>query len=138
MRNGKGTNEGYTSNKNHKNMSKLWEPVLNLFNFIGDNSGCHQIPERCFTVKGYTFPLCARCTGVFIGHFAFFTFLLLGIKVSLLISMLMLAVMFFDWFLQHIKLFVSNNPRRFVTGILGGFGYLNCAFILFKLIIFPL
>jgi len=28
---------------------------------------CHRIPERSFTVAGRQFPLCARCTGTFLG-----------------------------------------------------------------------
>jgi len=26
---------------------------------------CHQKPDRCFTLAGWTLPLCARCTGMY-------------------------------------------------------------------------
>lgn len=35
---------------------------------IGKSSGCHQMPERSFSYKGKQFPVCARCTGIFIGQ----------------------------------------------------------------------
>lgn len=28
---------------------------------------CHQRPQRCLTIHGWTLPLCARCTGVCAG-----------------------------------------------------------------------
>ena len=35
---------------------------------IGRATGCHQLPERSFSFRGKQFPVCARCTGVFIGE----------------------------------------------------------------------
>src|SRR6266571_4098047 len=38
---------------------------------------CHGIPERCFTIRGHSFPICARCTGLLIcvaAGFLFFFF----------------------------------------------------------------
>jgi uncharacterized membrane protein len=106
-------------------MSKLWETVLNAFNYIGDNSGCHQIEERCFTIKGYTFPICARCTGVTIGQIAAIILFCFKYRMGLIISLVLLAIMGFDWLIQYLKIYMSNNTRRFITGILGGFGLFN-------------
>ena len=37
---------------------------------LGRSSGCHQMPERSFFIRGKQFPVCARCTGVMIGNIA--------------------------------------------------------------------
>ena len=31
---------------------------------------CHQRPDRCFTIHGWTMPVCARCTGMYGGILA--------------------------------------------------------------------
>jgi uncharacterized membrane protein len=103
-------------------MPQLWEAVLNAFNFVGDHSGCHQLPERCFTVKGYTFPLCARCTGVFLGQSMALLLLPFGVRSGWIPALVLLGLMGFDWTLQRLEILPSTNPRRLVTGILGGFG----------------
>jgi uncharacterized membrane protein len=111
-------------------MQKLWETILNAFNYIGDNSGCHQIPERCFTIKGYTFPICARCTGVFIGQTAFIIALLLKRTTPFWLVLIFALVMLIDWSIQYFKIKESNNLRRLITGIFGGFGVWNIFFVL--------
>lgn len=103
-------------------MPHLWEAVLNAFNFIGDHSGCHQIPDRCFTVKGYTFPLCARCLGVFFGQSTALLLLPFGIRAGWILALALLGLMGLDWTLQRLAILPSTNPRRLVTGVLGGFG----------------
>lgn len=103
-------------------MSELWEQVLNLFNYIGDHSGCHQIPDRCFTVKGYTFPMCARCTGAMLGEIAACIAGIFGIIAEPVWSLLMLVIMGMDWGIQWLGVKESTNVRRFITGILGGYG----------------
>ena len=111
-------------------MSKLWFPFLKAFNKIGEVSGCHQIPERCFKIKGYIFPLCARCTGVAVGKIIFIILLIFNIKVSLITAILFLLIMGFDWLIQYVKILKSNNTRRFITGILGGFAVITIYYYL--------
>jgi uncharacterized membrane protein len=119
-------------------MSKLWFPFLKAFNKIGEVSGCHQIPKRCFKMKGYIFPLCARCTGVAVGQILCVILLIFNIKINLITAILFLLIMGFDWFIQHIEILESNNTRRFTTGILGGFAvitiYYYIAIKLFELL----
>ncbi|MEG0771618.1 MAG: DUF2085 domain-containing protein [Clostridia bacterium] len=107
---------------------------LKTFNFIGDKSGCHQIPERSFCVKGYIFPICARCTGVFIGQLSAVILLLFGVTVNIFIAIAVLLVMGADWFIQYIGIKSSNNYRRFFTGILGGFGVFEIYIFIAKII----
>ena len=45
--------------------------VLNGADWMG-YAICHRITERSFTVAGRQFPLCARCTGMYLGVFLIF------------------------------------------------------------------
>ena len=87
---------------------------------LGKRLGCHQMPERSFSVKGYQFPICARCTGVLLGELVAIISLFF-FQLDLLVSILLLIPMGIDWGLQYIKLFPSNNVRRVITGTLGGY-----------------
>lgn len=116
-------------------MSKLRKSVVNLIYEIGDHSGCHQLPERSFFWKGRQFPVCARCTGVFIGQ-TLAVILAFIVKIPTLVSILFLSVMGIDWGLQESKIKESTNYRRLLTGVLGGFGlysiYANIAKYIFN------
>lgn len=89
---------------------------------IGGRLGCHQMPERSFFWKGYQFPVCARCTGVIIATIIA-TFVFVFKKISKGICICMSAVMLADWLVQRIGIKESNNKRRLITGLIGGFGY---------------
>lgn len=88
---------------------------------MGRAGGCHQIPERSFFWKGYQFPICARCTGVFIGQTLAIPIYFL-VKLPAIVYVILCAVMFLDWMVQHLKICESTNIRRLITGIMGGFG----------------
>ena len=86
-------------------------------------SGCHQMPERSFFVRGYHLPLCARCTGIVIGH-------VIGVVVSLfhpvsLWSLTGTLPLMADGMVQKYTSYESTNIRRLVTGILYGFGMMS-------------
>lgn len=100
------------------NWEKTW---IKLMNF-GAKIGCHQMPERSFFIKGYQFPICARCSGAFLGEIIAVLLILLKINVNILWAIILLLTMGLDWFLQQINWVESNNIRRLITGILGGFG----------------
>ena len=90
---------------------------------LGAKTGCHQMPERSFSVKGYQFPVCARCCGVFIGYLlAPIAYVKIGFGVLKKFAIAGLVLMFIDWLLQAIHIKESTNVRRFLTGIAGGFG----------------
>ncbi len=88
----------------------------------GKALGCHQIPERSFTFKNYQFPVCARCTGVIISS-VIAGIVFLKHKPPLKMCFGMSAVMLSDWLLQFFGILESTNTRRFLTGLIGGFGY---------------
>lgn len=85
--------------------------------------GCHQMPNRSFFIKGYQLPICARCTGIALGHLIalivmpFYTF---SFKIAVLI--LPLAV---DGTVQYFTNYESNNLKRITTGFLYGFAFMS-------------
>lgn len=99
-----------------KNTQK-WFKLMKLGRLLG----CHQKPERSFFYKEYQFPLCARCTGVIIATF-FAVVLFFKRRIKFKTSVLLSFIMFFDWFLQFVKIKQSNNNRRLITGLIGGYG----------------
>ena len=110
-------------------------PILKIFNYIGDISGCHQIPERCFKVKGYIFPLCARCTGVMAGQIAAALLLIFKVILPPLWSVILLLIMGADWGVQYVGIKKSTNLRRFITGVGGGLGLFSIYFWLIAKVI---
>lgn len=106
---------------------KLWEIAMK----VGNACGCHQMADRSFFIKDYQFPLCARCTGVWIGY----TAALIAQKKytpSLWLCLAFMLIMFADWFLQYKRICQSTNFRRLVTGILCGYGLLSIIIIFIK------
>ena len=104
---------------------------------IGARMGCHQMPDRSFFLKGYQFPVCARCTGVVLGEFLAIIALLCGIRIYSIYAGLLVAPLVIDGGLQYVRILQSNNARRVTTGTLAGFGltylyyYLLLAIIIF-------
>ena len=100
---------------------------------LGARLGCHQMPDRSFFFRGYQFPVCARCTGVILGQTIAVVMLLCAIRIRFILSAILLLIMGIDWGLQFFKILMSNNVRRLITGILGGFGL---TYIYYHVIVF--
>jgi uncharacterized membrane protein len=97
---------------------------------------CHRIPERSFTIAGRQLPLCARCTGTFLGAVLGLTVMpvLRRQRASLLppVSVLLMLVLFvglwgFDGLNSYMTLFPGGphlyepqNWLRMTTGMLNG------------------
>ena len=84
--------------------------------------GCHGKPERCFTIGGKKMKICARCTGIKIGHWVAIICCAFQPLPPWWVSVLLVVPMAIDGGIQLLFKIMSNNPRRFVTGLLGGFG----------------
>lgn len=99
---------------------KLWKRLMKIGHFLG----CHQMPERSFFIKGYQFPVCARCTGVYLGALLSIA-LFFVLKPNILFCTFFCMVMFLDWWMQHRMILFSTNWRRMITGSLAGYGLMS-------------
>jgi len=92
---------------------------MNALNLI-----CHRRKDRSFIYKGHQFPVCARCTGLYISIVAYIIFLCFFDLTDLIriLGILFIFPILIDGFTQFFKLRESNNKLRFGTGLTGGFG----------------
>ncbi len=97
---------------------------------------CHQISERAFHVDGHPLPLCARCTGIYLGVMIGFGVLLTGGRGRaalfaprrvLLVMALFIVVLGLDGINSYLHLFpgytgpyAPSNEMRLITGSLAG------------------
>lgn len=99
--------------------------LYDILRFFG-RAICHQLEERSFVIDGLVMPICARCTGIYIGVFTTILYILLtkryksnmipNIPISLLLFFL-LSPMAFDGVSSYLHLRPSDNFLRIVTGI---------------------
>jgi len=87
---------------------------------------CHRIPERTFKIKKYYFPVCSRCTGIYISGFTYF-FIVMFVPIIYNIELIILAILLLvptaiDGISQLLNKRESNNKLRFLTGLFTGLG----------------
>lgn len=99
---------------------------------FGHLLGCHQMESRSFKIHNYQFPLCARCTGVFLGEIVGIISALLGLRIPVYLVIVFIVIMCIDWGVQYFNIKMSTNFRRFITGTLAGFGLLYAYYYVFK------
>jgi uncharacterized membrane protein len=90
---------------------------------------CHQLPSRTLEFGGKYLPMCARCSGIYLGVFASYAYLVFrrGFRVnsipritySLIIAAFILP-MAFDGATSYLGLRETTNALRLVTGTLAG------------------
>jgi uncharacterized membrane protein len=82
---------------------------------------CHRLQNRSFFYKGKQFPVCARCTGVWLGY-------LFGLLVIIIftlpwwVGLILLIPALLDGGTQLLNLRTSTNDLRFTTGLILGVG----------------
>ena len=84
--------------------------------------GCHGKPERCLTWNGKKMKICARCFGILMGVRVAIVLCLFQSLPPWWVSVLIVVPMAIDGGLQQVFGIMSNNSRRLITGVLGGFG----------------
>ena len=87
---------------------------------------CHRIPERSFFIGNHQFPVCARCTGFYIGfifYFIYAYFFYVNYNLELIsFALILLMPAAIDGTTQLFEMRISNNKLRFITGLFGGLG----------------
>jgi uncharacterized membrane protein len=107
--------------------------ILNILKFI-DRIGfsvCHQLPERTLLFGKIFMPVCARCSGIYLGFLfsIIFLFIVFRKKESELppVYVIVAAVFFIlstvaDGVFSYLGFYNSNNIVRLITGYLFGAG----------------
>jgi len=108
---------------------KVWLKLMH----IGHVAGCHQMESRSFSFHGYQFPLCARCTGIVIGHIIGVIMYVMNLRLSIPVLILLSIPCAVDGLTQEFTSYVSNNLKRIITGFLIGIAYIQ---FLIKAVIF--
>lgn len=86
-------------------------------NYLALFFGCHQKSNRSFKWRHYVFPLCSRCSGIYLGIFGS-TALSFGIELPWGIYLLAGLPLLIDGSLQKFRGIPSTSTRRFITGFL--------------------
>jgi uncharacterized membrane protein len=111
------------------------------------SSVCHQISSHSFTLEDVQFPLCARCSGLYLGCFiALLYYATQGKKSGLpkRVYLLILLVLAVAWGLDGVNSFISDfvegpflwttsNTSRLITGFGMGLGLSTALMTLFNL-----
>ena len=108
---------------------KLWLKSMKIAKILW---GCHQRGDRSFFIKGYQFPLCARCMGIFIGYLAAIVLICFHFILPMLVCLALMVPLVVDGSIQLLLFINSNNIRRLITGILFGIGFAVFVFAVFK------
>ena len=89
----------------------------------GKAFGCHQKAHRSFQYKGKQWFLCARCSGIFIAQiFLIVPLYLLDIHFGFY-TLIFAIPLIIDGTVQRFTRYESNNIKRLITGLLGGYGF---------------
>lgn len=96
--------------------NRIWVLLMEL----GALTGCHQKTMRSFFIKGFQFPVCARCTGIITAK-PFAWIFVKKKNLSLSKCIFLVIPMIIDGGIQYKFSIESNNKRRFITGFMAGF-----------------
>lgn len=110
-----------------------------LLHSFGDGL-CHQIPDRTLTAMGLYYPVCSRCTGIYIGFIVALTALFLLYRTNqrkgsfgwqfYLVAAAASLGMLFDVSSAYLDLRETNNFIRLTTGVLFGSSLAAVAYLM--------
>lgn len=100
---------------------------------LAQRMGCHQRADRSYAIGKYQFPLCARCTGIFLSSIAGYA-VYFKKKPKLSTGMLLVIPMAVDGTMQLAGIKESTNARRLFTGMLGGAGLVFIRLNLYRML----
>jgi uncharacterized membrane protein len=95
--------------------------VIN-FKMLIDIVPCHRMKSRSLIIKGYTLPICARCTGILLGYLFFPFLFVFDLFFPLWLGIVLNFPMVLDGWTQKRAYRMSNNTLRLSTGIVSGLG----------------
>lgn len=85
---------------------------------------CHGLVERSLPLWSVPMPICARCTGIYVGMLigllAFLVLPRVQEKTMRIVSMVAVTPLALDGFTQLFGLRESTNPLRIATGLVAG------------------
>jgi uncharacterized membrane protein len=88
---------------------------------------CHGRIERCFELFGAPMPICARCTGIYLGMlaglFAYPLIPLLRERVMRIVAFMAILPLGIDGVTQLFGFRESVNPLRVTTGVIAGLAF---------------
>jgi uncharacterized membrane protein len=88
---------------------------------------CHGRVERCLELFGVPMPICARCTGIYLGLLAAFFAVglipLLRERVMRIVAVIAVIPLAVDGLTQLTGLRESVNPLRVATGVIAGLAF---------------
>ncbi|MDR6515755.1 DUF2085 domain-containing protein [Chryseobacterium camelliae] len=82
---------------------------------------CHRMPSRSFFFRKKQFPVCARCTGIYLGYFLMIP-MLWFYQIGIILSVALILPTMIDGLTQAYLNRESTNFLRCTTGILAGIG----------------
>jgi uncharacterized membrane protein len=83
-------------------------------------SFCHRRKDRSIRISGYTFPLCARCTGLWLGFVMGLLVRVAGLHIPLILAFVLMLPLTVDGLTQLAGYRESNNRLRLLSGVLFG------------------
>src|SRR5215212_246274 len=88
---------------------------------------CHGKPERCLDLFGVPMPVCARCTGIYLGLMAglagFWLVRFVSARMFKIAAFIALAPLAIDGLTQLAGLRESTNTLRLATGLVAGLAF---------------
>ena len=114
---------------------EFWEAFIDRFSYFGKAPLCNLNVEHGISIFDFYLPLCARCTGIFLGLLIFPIFLNKNIsKYSVFLNFVSVVFIFpciIDGMIQTFTVYESNNVIRLISGFLFSHGVLVIIFRVF-------